>query len=500
VTSAADLVVRMWKYGVITGTVSDEAGEPAVGLTVRLIARVRPGARPSTFTGFVAIARPYAPTGGPVQTDDRGVYRFSDVPAGDYFVIAGMPPISASAGALDDALRVGRGGNDLAGLVGATGMTAARALEMRTPLRIGDAVVALGSTSTMPPAVNGRPQIYPPTFHPAAQTLSQATVVTLSTGEERAGVDIHLQPSPVVRVSGLVVGENAGLVTLRLAPAGSEGLTGDFVAPASVTDASGNFLFAAVPPGRYTLRGSVRGQQSVNVPVAVGADDVDGLVVTAMPPLKLTVSLQFDGNTPPPPSLNGRGQLPMPGFVLDPADAGDAIGSMELATVDTDRRYVVTGYSPGRYRVRVTDSPSGWMFKAALLNGIDVSETPFEFTKDVSDLTLVFTDRWTGISGQAQGQGSDGAAVVVFPADAARWSGDGYAPRRFKAARANARGEFGVSSLPAGDYYVAAIAEEQADDWRNPATLDALARAATRVAIADGEHSRIAVRMTEVRQ
>ena len=112
----------------------------------------------------------------------------------------------------------------------------------------------------------------------------------------------------------------------------------------------------------------------------------------------------------------------------------------------------------------------------------------------------MFTDRWTGISGSAQGRGNDGATVVVFPADAAKWSADGYAPRRFKTARTNTRGEFGISSLPAGDYFVAAIPEEQADDWRAPATLDALARVATRVTIVEGEHSRVAVRVTEMRQ
>src|SRR5690349_14571259 len=74
--SSADVVVRMWKYGVITGTVSDEAGEPVVGLPVRLVARVRPGARPAPAVWFVAVARPYAAVGGAIQTDDRGVYRF----------------------------------------------------------------------------------------------------------------------------------------------------------------------------------------------------------------------------------------------------------------------------------------------------------------------------------------------------------------------------------------------------------------------------------------
>ena len=158
------------------------------------------------------------------------------------------------------------------------------------------------------------------------------------------------------------------------------------------------------------------------------------------------------------------------------------------------------GYPPGRYRVLVVNSPVGWMFKAAMLNGVDVSETPFDLSKDVPDLTLVFTDRWTGISGAVTGSGADAATVVAFPADASKWSGDGLAPRRFKTARANARGQFGMSSLPPGDYDVVAIPEEQSDDWRNPATLGPLARVATQVTILDGHHRSINVPLRQVRQ
>jgi hypothetical protein len=57
-----------------------------------------------------------------------------------------------------------------------------------------------------------------------------------------------------------------------------------------------------------------------------------------------------------------------------------------------------------------------------------------------------------------------------------------------------------MSSLPAGDYYVAAIADEQSAEWREPKTLDALARIATRVTILEGEHKTVTLRVQEVRQ
>jgi hypothetical protein len=161
---------------------------------------------------------------------------------------------------------------------------------------------------------------------------------------------------------------------------------------------------------------------------------------------------------------------------------------------------IVVGYPPGRYRVRVINSPAGWMFKSAVLNGVDVSETPFELAKDVDDLVLTFTDRWSGMSGSVRGVAADTATVIVFPADTQLWQTAGPNSRRFKTARASASGQFGISSLPPGDYYVIAVREEDAADWRDPATLELLARAATRISILDGEHRTMDLQVQEVRR
>jgi hypothetical protein len=272
------------------------------------------------------------------------------------------------------------------------------------------------------------------------------------------------------------------------------------VAPTSVTDAAGTFVFTAVPAGQYRLRGSApRGLATVDLPVAVGGEDVDGLTVTPTSPPKITATLQFDGTTSPPSGTGGRGPLTMPAFLLDAVDGASGADQL-VEVVPGDRSYTLSGYSTGRYRVRVPNSPAGWMFKAALLNGVDVSETPFDLAKDVPDLTLVFTDRWTGVSGVVQGTGADAATVLAFPTDASQWAGDRLAPRRFKSARANARGQFGISSLPPGDYFIVAIPEEQAGDWSNPATLDALARAAISLTILDGEHKTLDLRVRDLRQ
>jgi hypothetical protein len=138
------------------------------------------------------------------------------------------------------------------------------------------------------------------------------------------------------------------------------------------------------------------------------------------------------------------------------------------------------------------------MFKAAMLNGVDVSETPFELTRDISGLVLQFTDRWSGMSGSVQGQNAGDANVLVFPTDAQAW--DDANSRRLKNVRANDRGEFGIGSLPPGNYYVIAVREEDAVDWRDPAFLEMLARIATQVTILEGEHKKLDLQVREVRR
>src|SRR5262245_18580523 len=69
-----DLKIRLFKYAVVTGTIVDEAGEPAVGVQVRAVRRPFPG-QGLQFGEFVE-----------VSTDDRGAYRISTLKPGDYYI------------------------------------------------------------------------------------------------------------------------------------------------------------------------------------------------------------------------------------------------------------------------------------------------------------------------------------------------------------------------------------------------------------------------------
>jgi len=91
-----NIKVAIWKPGAISGVVRDESGEPAVGVVVRALKRVRIQGRDD----FVA---------GPVtRTDDRGRYRLHTLPPGKYVVqmpsVQASVPASAKVGEADERL------------------------------------------------------------------------------------------------------------------------------------------------------------------------------------------------------------------------------------------------------------------------------------------------------------------------------------------------------------------------------------------------------------
>jgi hypothetical protein len=72
-------------------------------------------------------------------------------------------------------------------------------------------------------------------------------------------------------------------------------------------------------------------------------------------------------------------------------------------------------------------------------------------------------------------------------------------PRRIKSARATGSGTYAVNSVPPGEYFVAALSEEQSADWQDPKFLEALARVAARVTVYEGEKTTQDLRTREVR-
>src|SRR6266568_272127 len=230
-----DLEIRMWKHGVISGTIVDEAGDPVVGTGVLALG-----------TTFVA-GRRRAVTGPFAVTDDRGMYRIADLTPGDYLIVVpstqtsvptdvmesfftGVPFTGAQ---LSDAKRMDLG-RELRG-IGAAVAPAGSPFGMR----------AAGQTISLPPgtltpiASTTGMLVYPTVYYPAAPTPAQAATIAVQSGQERNGVDVQVQPFRGVRVSGVLIGPDGPSATtgLHLVLAGDDAIE-PLEAAAALTDAA----------------------------------------------------------------------------------------------------------------------------------------------------------------------------------------------------------------------------------------------------------------------
>ena len=79
---ATALKLRLWKHAVITGSIVDDGGEPAVGVTVQVARRATMGGRARYVPGETA------------QTDDRGAFRINGLVPGNYVVVVPQTQVS----------------------------------------------------------------------------------------------------------------------------------------------------------------------------------------------------------------------------------------------------------------------------------------------------------------------------------------------------------------------------------------------------------------------
>jgi hypothetical protein len=507
--------IALARLGSIAGTVVDERGEPVAGVYVRVLAQVR------------AAGRHHLAAGPVVLTDDRGRYRMPFLPPGRYVVSVPSVQSSMLAGA-----PLGRGG-------------AGPGAALPVTLAAGDPAIRLVSSRVPvpPPPRDGRRWTYPPAFHPATAFGERSDAIELGEGEDRAGADIQLEPVRAVRLTGRVEGPPESLtnLVLRLVPAPLEHLgSGSEVATAPVA-ADGTFTFHHVPVGAYALvaRPSLSeltyGTGSTVLPRAPGFGPGGGFssnsidsggpmlgftnqVITAKSGAfagRADVSIPGSDTTGvvvpmrPLATLSGRiiweGERPAGAFSmlrLEPADGDARLGSPQTPPNSTDEtgRFLISGLFPGRYVIRPIGSG---MIKSILWNGSDYTDRPIEASTSASidDVVVTFAREPAKLAGTVtRGPSSASAAtgVIVFPTDPSLWTGYGFRPVRLRGMLARTTGAFELA-LPAGDYFVAAVGEDQVSAWQDPEFLRRAAAVATRVSLDWGRTTTSTLRVVEVR-
>jgi hypothetical protein len=514
-----DVVLRLWRFGAISGQVVDEQGEGVEGITISVVHGDTAGGRRTLGVQQTGV------------TDDRGVYRITGLAPGDYGACAlfsrHIAPAAAAA-----AMMTGDNVEMQRSMSGSGGLSPSG-----SGYRVGEFVMisSSGSRNVDPsPGEDGRLSVFADACYSSAPNLQGAQLVRVTSGQERSALNLVLRIVPSVRVSGVLTGPAhriAGMgVHLYPAVPGESSITNAIEAANTLTDLTGAFGFIGVPAGSYVVRvvytpaaqfeesfpqqmlddliarGIAVPAEFMNrapsqaptepalwatAPINVGDSDVNGVSLVLREAFRVSGRLVFEG-TQPHPAIDRMAMATLNFESLDPV--GSSTYAQARGRVAADGTFSAPTVVPGRYLLTMQGGWPGWTVKSIVANGRDLFDDPLDVTGgDVTGVVVTLTDRPSELSGTVRndsGVFDVRARVLIFPAERARWTQTS-GGRRLSNQAVSKDGTFSARGLPAGEYLVVAVGSQAIVNWQDPRTLDALSRVASRATVRDGERRSI---------
>ncbi len=326
------VTIKLMRGGVITGRVTNDVGEPVIGVPVKAT-RIRDETGRSTSVD-VGSAQLWSRT-----TDDRGVYRIYGLASGSYIVAAG--------------------GRD--------------------------------SSSDRPTPFSGRTT----TYHPSS-TRDAAAVVNVSSGVEATDIDVRYRGEGGFAISGKITGapgttsgtRQASTTIFLRSPATGE--TIDTTYSQSSSNQNG-YAFYGVANGEYELIATNEGMAgengSASTPrrVTVKGGDVTGVDLTIVP--DATVSGVVVVEKPESEVLecrNHRKSLPEEIIVRARRDAAAEKPRLSLPVfpgygvgIPYDKGiFTIRDLNPGRHRITLELPDETWYLKAMAMSGSKAAMDP----------------------------------------------------------------------------------------------------------------------------
>jgi len=424
--------------GVITGSVVDEAGLPAVGFRVQAVIRRKKWNGPYYETAI----------GRPDETDDRGQFRLHSLPPGQYVVTVSMPSAPPESA-------------------------------RRTP---------------------GRPE-YLRTFNPGTTSLADARPVAVAAAKEQS-VSIALAPARFVSVTGKATTSDGAPavgfdVWLRGGPAtvGFTGVLGGFMTTmlaSARTGQDGSFVLSRVPPGAYTLtvtNGYTRRGQPLQIaesPIDVTDTPLTGIQVTTARGASVSGQLEWADSGPAPWPRNAAsfGRL-----------RAAAVGrEFDFGSLDTDVKPDGTFQFTDLYGLRRIQSmslPFNWTIKSVeapgkLMVGQNLDVTPGSGIAGVKVFVTNRVGRLTGTVADGPRQSSMASSVLLMPPTRTDLDPLGWGFRATQTYVINDDSHYAMDRILPGSYLVVAIDVEPYRLTNDADLMERARAAATTIEVREG--------------
>jgi hypothetical protein len=220
--------------------------------------------------------------------------------------------------------------------------------------------------------------------------------------------------------------------------------------------------------------------------VIVAANDITGLVVRLRPAVTMKGRVVIESDPAKPPVQ----APPRHSLALDPAGGQPWLGMPSRFQAEGATEFEIVGVLAGEYWLRVLSS--GWLVKSIQWRGREYAQAPFDTTNadDLSGVVVTMTNAvpvMTGAVRAPDNTAAESGLVIVFPTQPAQRVNAGLSSPRMRSAAIESNGTYRLTTVPAGDYFVAAISRARLATWRDPDFLAQIERQATRVTLTWGQ-------------
>jgi Carboxypeptidase regulatory-like domain len=409
-----DLLFRLVRWGVISGRVWDENGEPFPDVSVQAMYYV-------TREGKRTLQE-----GSGTETNDLGEYRIHGLTKGRYLV----------------------------------------------RVTIQDHWHPFQTDLNADESMAGDATGYAPIYYPGTSDETRAVSVNLQAGQEIPGMDFTLIPIRSFRVRGHVFDATLGqvpkdcMVSLIRRDSGVSGFRSneEGISPCL----KGTFEFVRVPSGAYFVAARVFGEGKIRTARAsldVGEANVNNVAIILTQGMKLTGRLSVEGGEPLDPS-------DLSVWLKDNDDWG---GNGAGSKIKPDGTLAFENVPEGNYEFEMYGRPPGFSpdfyMKDALVNGESVLDKGLAVPAGDGQRTVEVVIRSSGtrVDGTVTDENdlpAAGAIVALVPEEGRR-----KLFRLYKDSTTDQYGKFVLRGIAPGKYKLFAWKDVENDSWQDPEFL-----------------------------